>query len=241
MILFGFISLLIWLINTHQLTLYINSRFARLEEIAGFILLPLCIIQALGIVRPAHAFDSSHNHVSHWRYIPFAIILALAFLLPGNTLNANLVNNKGLDSQPISTFSTSETDRPLAAKLRNETPIEVTDGDYVEIMTEIKAHSQDYLGKEITMTGFVFRPPDAAKNRFSLFRYVIVCCTADTLPYGLLCELNDAGKYQNGTWISIKGTIRTSKYDDRVVPSIKIFSSQQIDEPKNPYVFPPSQ
>ncbi len=244
-VLFGFIALLMWLVNTYQLTLYINPRFKGLIEVAGWLLFPMAIIQSLCIVRSSYAFEPaphSHSHNSGWAYIPFILVLMLAFALPDNTLNANLVNSKGLNSQLSAPAAGGyEMTRPLAPKLRQMSQIEVTDRDYAEIMNELQFFSADYIGKEIQMTGFVFKPPEAANNQFSLVRYVVVCCTADALPYGVLCELKDAAKYKEGTWLTIKGVVQKTKYEDRSVPAIKITSLRQVPKPKEPYVFPPSQ
>ena len=244
-VLLGFITLLMWLVNTHQLTLYINPRFSGLIEIAGWLLFPMAIIQALSIIRVAYAFEQvphGHSHNSRLAYIPFIIVLMLAFALPGNTLNANLVNSKGLNSQLSAPASSGyEMSQPLAAKLRQDPLIEVTDRDYAEIMSELHFFSQDYIGKEIQMTGFLFKPQEATSSQFSLVRYVVMCCTADALPYGVLCELQDAAKYKEGTWLTIKGVIQKTKYEDKVVPSVRVISLQRIPEPKAPYVFPPSQ
>lgn len=241
-ILFGFITLIMWLTNTYQLSLYINPRFSSLLEISGWILLPMAIIQALCIIRIVYAHEARHQNHFHGGglvYAPFVILLALAFVLPGNTLNANLVNSKGINSQlsdaPTTTYEMS---RPLAPKLQQMSKIEVTDRDYTEIMSELQFFPQDYIGKEVHVTGFVFRGPEYSDSQFSLVRYVIVCCTADALPYGILCEVKDAAKYNDGTWLTIQGVVQTTKHGNESVPTIKITSMQQVPEPKEPYVFP---
>lgn len=241
-ILLGFVVLLMWLVRTQQLTLYINPKFTGLVEIASYLLLPMFLTQALTVFRPANAFHNHHHsHLGRLMYIPFMLVLGLAFALPNNTLNASFVNAKGFNSQLSAPVSTYEMSRPLAPQLRQLSSIEVIDRDYTEIMSEIQFFPQDYIGKEIVMTGFVFRPPGSADNQFSLVRYVVMCCTADALPYGVLCELPDADKYEEGTWLSIKGFLQRTTYEDKTVPAIKITSLKQVPEPKNPYVFPPSQ
>lgn len=244
-ILLGFIALLAWLVNTGQLTLYIHPRFAGLIEIAGWLLLPMAVLQALSIVRAASPFEQrphAHSHNSQWTYLPFLIVLILAFALPGNTLNVNMVNSKGLNSQlaapPATTYEMS---RPLAPQLRQMSRIDVTDRDYAEIVNELQFFPQEYAGKKIRMTGFVFRPPETPKSQFSLVRYVVMCCTADALPYGILCELEDAAGYQDGTWLTIEGVVQNATSEDKTIPLIKITSLQQVAEPEAPYVFPPSQ
>lgn len=238
LILFGFIILILSLISSQQLTLYINPKFASLVELANYLLFPLLAAQLLAIFRPAHPLHQQHSHDSRWTYLPFVIVLALAFALPNHTLNANLVSTKGFNSQTASAAKV-EMSRPLADALRQAPAITVTDKDYTEIMNELQFFPQDYIDKEISMTGFVFKPPKLAPNQFSLVRYVVVCCTADALPYGILCELTAGTGYEEGTWLTVKGRIRQASYEDQMVPSIQITSVKKIPEPEKPYVFPP--
>jgi putative membrane protein len=74
----------------------------------------MAIIQTLSIVRVVYAYEAlhqGHRHGGRMSYAPFVILLALAFALPSNTLNANLVNRKGLNSQlaapPATTYEMS--------------------------------------------------------------------------------------------------------------------------------------
>lgn len=240
-ILAGFLTLLIWLVSTQQLSLYINPRFKVLTELSGFVLFAMLIVQAVTIIRPA-AFNSgrhTHSHGGRWSYLPFIIVLTLAFWVPGNTLNANLVSTKGLNSQlSAAAKDLKDMPRPLAVELKKTRSIKVTDLTFTEVMSELQFFPEDYIGKELTVTGFVFRPPAATKNQFSIVRYVVMCCTSDALPYGVLCELTGADKYEEGTWLSLSGVIQMTKYEDRLVPSIKVTSQRIVEQPKNPYVFP---
>jgi putative membrane protein len=240
-ILFGFISLLTWLIMTDQLSLYINPNFSILVQLSCFLLLPMLSIQVLDVLVPARSITEHHVHTPrrYWTYIPFLAILILAFALPDNTLNANLVTTRGLNSQ-LNTVVTSQQDlpRPLAAEFSQMSAIPVTDLNYTEAVSEMTTFPKEYLGKKVTMTGFVFRSPGLKSNQLSLVRYVIVCCTSDTLPYGLMCEVPDAQKYPEGSWLTIEGVLQMSTFEDRDVPAIKVTSAKSIDKPKNPYIFP---
>ena len=240
-ILLGFISLLIWLSITEQLPLYINPKFLLLIQLSCFLLIPMLAIQVFDALLPANTTDEHHCHTpsGFWVYIPSLAVLVLGFAIPDNTLNANLVANRGLNS-PINkaVTSTQEVSRPLAAELSQMELIKVTDLNYTEAVSEVTDFSKDYIGKKVSMTGFVFRSPGLKSNQLSLVRYVILCCTADSLPYGLMCEISDAQKYPVGSWLSIQGVIQMSTYEEKAVPVIKIISATPIDEPKKPYIFP---
>ncbi|MBP2652300.1 MAG: hypothetical protein H6Q74_3125 [Firmicutes bacterium] len=244
-ILLGFAALTIWLSNTNQLALYINPRFNDFVELSSFLLFPLGVIQLLIVIRPTH--EHEHRHTNRLSYLPFLAVLGLAFMVPGNMLSANLVGNKGLNrainvaTPAPSSVSAPAIYRPLAAKLHQAQRIEVTDRDYTEIISELELFPTDYLDKKITLTGFVFRPPGITSSQFSLVRYVIVCCAADARPYGVLCELNNAAQYPDGTWLTISGVIENSRYDGKVVAAVNIKSLKQVEIPAAPYVFPFSQ
>jgi putative membrane protein len=253
-ILSGFTVLLVLLISTQQLSLYINPRFTGLTELTIGLLSTMFGVQMLRIFRPVNVFgyQQIHTHASSWIYIPFFIVLGLAFALPENILNANLVSTKGLNTQ-ISVMTSTQTTakppanaiqemaRPLAVELQHSQLIQITDSNYTEVMNELEMFPDDYVGKKISMTGFIFKSPSDANNQFSLVRYVIVCCTADALPYGVLCELDKADTYLEGTWLNVSGVIAKTKYEDKDVPTVKITSLKKVDQPKNPYVFPPAQ
>lgn len=237
-ILLGFIILLGWLDITNQLPLYINPKFIILTESSCYLLIPMFVIQLLSALLPAPNNNEQHchHHSGPWKLLPFLAVLIIVFAVPDNTLNANLVNNKGLNTQ-ISD-SVQDVPRPLAPELKLLSLIKVTNLNYTEVISEINGFPNDYIGKKVMITGFVFRNPELAKNQISLVRYVVMCCTADSLPYGVMCEGANVENYPDGTWLSIEGVIQMSKYEDKNVPAVKITSLQPIKEPKEPYVYP---
>jgi putative membrane protein len=229
-----------WLDLTEQLPLYINPKFTILIEISYCSLIPMLIICLLDTFLHTNK-PHEHSKLGQLRYIPFFAVLLLAATLPNNTLNANLVNNKGLNSTlTLNTTSATIQDipRPLAKQFHQADSIKVTDLNYTEATSEINDFSGDYLGKEISMTGFVFRSPGLTNSQLSLVRYVITCCVADSLPYGVMCEIKDAKNYPDGTWLSIEGTVQMGHYENKDTPFIKVTSAKQIEAPKKPYVFP---
>lgn len=119
--------------------------------------------------------------------------------------------------------------------------LSVTQSNFVETIQDIYEHRSNYLGREISVIGFVYRNPDLSDTQFVVVRYLIICCAADASPYGLLCESSEAKKYPQGTWLSVRGTLKTGKFNDREVPSIKVTSVERIDTPQNPYVYLTSQ
>lgn len=238
-LLFGFWVFLIWLDLTEQLPLYINPKFIIFTELSYCLLLPMLIIRLFDTF--LHSSES-HNH-SKWSqlsYVPFFIVLLLAAALPTNTLNANLVSSKGLNNTLLLNNPSGmmqDVPRPLAKQFHQIDTIQVTDLNYTEAVSEINDFAEDYLDKKISMTGFVFRSPDTT-GQLSLVRYVITCCVADSLPYGVTCEIKNAENYADGTWLSIEGNLKIRQQENKTIPFIKVTSVKQIEAPKKPYVFP---
>lgn len=112
--------------------------------------------------------------------------------------------------------------------------IQVDNSNYLAVVRQINRHPEDYAGGEINFTGFVYKGEGTAANQFSLARYVITCCTSDALAIGLACETKDGSQYAEGTWLSIKGSIKMSK---NAKPVIIVSSVHQIAQPQNPYIY----
>ncbi|SEP10263.1 TIGR03943 family putative permease subunit [Propionispora vibrioides] len=235
LLLTGLISLFVWLDMTDQFSYYINPRFSPLVRYAYWLLLPLLVIQFFDLLLPS----PSHTHHHYGKYLPFCIILLLAVLLPDQMLNASLVASKGLNSQTtVLATAVASQPRPLKEALQQAETIVVDSNNYTEVMSEINDFPQDYIGKKLTMTGFVFRSPGLGDRQLSLVRYVMVCCAADALPYGVMCETADAKKYPDGTWLSGTGVIAMGRYKDQDTPVIQLTSVEKVAAPEKPYVFP---
>lgn len=238
LLLTGLISLFVWLDMTDQFFYYINPRFSPLVRYAYWLLLPLLVIQFFDMLLPLPTYPH-HPHRHYGKYLPFCLILLLTVLLPDQMLNASLVTSKGLNGQAtvLATAAPSQP-RPLKEALQQAKTIEVNDTNYTEVMSEINDFPQDYLGKQITLTGFVFRSPGLTDRQLSLVRYVMVCCAADALPYGVMCETADAKKYPDGTWLSGTGVIALGRYKEQDTLVIQLTAVEQVAEPAKPYVFP---
>jgi len=239
-ILLGFMNLLGWLIRTQQLALYINPKFLLLGEIAYYVLLIMAIILVVNIVKPSscHSKEVCCASFSRWTYVPFIIVLVLALLIPENTLNANFVANKEMNSQiPKAAPTKKAAPRPLAAEFGQTQLITITENNFIEGIRELTLYPQDYQGKEISITGFVYKGRVTGNNEFSLVRYIIVCCASDAMPYGLLCETDEADRYSEETWLSVRGVIKVGQYNNKDSLIVKISSIKQIEKPSKPYVY----
>ena len=79
--------------------------------------------------------------------------------------------------------------KQAAKKYVDKKVIQVTTENYMEVMEVIYDYPDQFAGKTIELTGFVYNDPNNKNSQF-LFRFGIVHCIADSGVYGLL---NDGG------------------------------------------------
>jgi len=235
LILLGFIVLLSWLTLTKQLILYTNPKLGGLVELAGYVLFLMFITQTLSIFKPATCPTEQPQKLqfSLWKYLPFLTVLTLAFTVPSNTLSASLINNKGLNSEFATASTTMKASpRPLAAELQQQQFIQITDNNFIAALREINRYSQDYVGKEVSLSGIIHKVNDS--HEFSLVRYMIVCCASDAMPFGLSGKSDQLANFEEGSWVSMRGVIQKGSQE---TPVIKVLSLEQTAKPANPYVY----
>ncbi|MBU8908814.1 TIGR03943 family putative permease subunit [Desertibacillus haloalkaliphilus] len=126
----------------------------------------------------------------------------------------------------------------LANELLEEDRIIVTDENYLDVMTVLDMHLDQFIGREIEIMGFVYREPDFEENQLVVARFSMTCCVADAAVYGTLVEFPEAEQFENDTWIQISGTIDQSQYNEFIVPLVHLREIEVIEAPDQPYVFP---
>jgi putative membrane protein len=239
LILFGYMMFLTWLIGTNAIQLYIHPRYLQLTQMTVMVLLVLVIVQALQIIylkQDNHCRHSSRTLRSWLGYMPFLVSLLLAFCLPSSTLNAKLVGTKGFNTGV--TAVSEETLAGFAVTMQQMAMIEVTDENYINIISELRLHPEKYAGKQITVTGFVYKDLSFPASNLALVRFVTFCCSADAIPAGILCQVADEQNYPIGTWLTVQGTLAVSEHQKKTIPLISAARVTPVEEPAQPYIYP---
>lgn len=238
-ILLGYIIFLSWLLGTHDIRFYINPRYSHLTEITVNTLLLLLVIQGVQVFYIKKESQCNHPPTKwNWTvYIPFIASLVLALALPSSSLDAKLVSMKGFNTRIIVTDKQSLPESTIL-QLQQTSTIQVTDQNYTYVLSELTLHPDNYVGKKLTLVGFVYKDSSFSSSQLALIRYVIFCCSADAMPYGLLCQLPEGQNYPTGTWLNVHGTVQVSQYQNKALPIIYVDSATPIDEPDRSYVYP---
>ncbi|MBA2941960.1 TIGR03943 family protein [Paenibacillus sp. CGMCC 1.16610] len=109
---------------------------------------------------------------------------------------------------------------------------------YMEILSSIDLFKNNFIGKKIELTGFVYREDNMASNQFVVGRFAVSCCSADATPYGVMIDFPTAATYPKDMWVKVTGTVQNGSYNGNDIFIIKAMQVDKIAAPSSPYVYP---
>lgn len=118
-------------------------------------------------------------------------------------------------------------------------PSEIPVSNYTNVLKAVHDNLDNYIGQEISFSGYVYRVFDLKDNQFVLARNMIIDSNFQTLVVGFLCECDNANELKDNEWVHITGTIEKGDYHGEI-PVIKIKKIQKIQKPSDEFVYPPN-
>ncbi|WP_027084498.1 TIGR03943 family putative permease subunit [Cohnella panacarvi] len=126
----------------------------------------------------------------------------------------------------------------LGKRLYPKDTIHVNAEGYLELLTTLDLYKDNFKGKDIVISGFVYREDDMGKDEFVVSRMAMQCCSADATPYGFLVRSDMGSSLNNDTWINMTGTLSTTVYRDNEIIRLEAKKIEVISAPDDPYVYP---
>jgi putative membrane protein len=126
----------------------------------------------------------------------------------------------------------------LANELKDKDVIIVEDENFLDIMTVMDIYQEDLLGKTVEIMGFVYREPGMNMDELVVARFSMTCCTADSAVYGLLIKGEETRKFENDTWIRVRGKMDIAEFNGWMIPILQLEEAVEVPEPDSPYVYP---
>ncbi|MBD2868069.1 TIGR03943 family putative permease subunit [Paenibacillus arenilitoris] len=123
-------------------------------------------------------------------------------------------------------------------QLVREPVISVPEKQFIETLTTLDLFREAFIGKEVELTGFVYREDDMGEGRFAVSRFAMNCCSADAMPYGLMIEWPKAIDYANDEWVTVKGKLVASTYLENEIIMLEATKLERVEAPESPYVYP---
>ncbi|BBH20572.1 hypothetical protein Back11_19170 [Paenibacillus baekrokdamisoli] len=127
----------------------------------------------------------------------------------------------------------------LALKLyKKKAPITIKEEGFMELLTAVDLYMDNFVGKKMIVSGFIYREDDMAPNQFVVSRLAMQCCSADSSPYGVVVESNKSKDFPKDTWVTITGTIGKTVYNKNTIMKLDAVKIEKIKASKTPYVYP---
>lgn len=126
----------------------------------------------------------------------------------------------------------------FAKQILTSNYIEITNSNYTNILMDAYDNIDKYLGKNITVTGYVFRLPDFGNNEFVIARDMLVDENHSQVV-GFLCNYNQISQYETNSWVKINGIIEKGHYFGEI-PIIRVKSIKKVTTPNEIFVSPPN-
>lgn len=247
-----------------KLNQYINTHYTYLAFISMGLSLILAIVQLIIWVKNLKMHNHLSGKIAALTspmILVFPILVAL--LVPTVTLDAKTVSAKGY-TFPLSAGSDPETAqqegtdiqylRPDTSlyftasgyqkemaksleKYKGSNLLTITTENYMEVMELIYLYPEDFLGRDIRFTGFVYNEPEHEGAQF-LFRFGIIHCIADSGVFGLLTKGGQVS-YPDNSWVTVTGQLTLEYHQElgQTLPTLHIKEEKQVNQPENPYVY----
>ncbi|WP_426451626.1 TIGR03943 family putative permease subunit [Paenibacillus sp. S-38] len=125
-----------------------------------------------------------------------------------------------------------------AKELYNQKLITIREDLYMETLTTLDLYLDQFVGKKLQLTGFVYRQDEMSPKQFVVGRFSIQCCSADAAPFGVLAEYTKAETLAADSWVTVTGTIRKTKFSDMEIMQLQVEKVAKAEPAKTPYVYP---
>ncbi len=147
-------------------------------------------------------------------------IIAIVRMLTKISKDKTIINSDCLPSNEIATL--------------NET-------NYTNILKMVHDNLSNYIGQQISFTGYVYRVPNIKENEFILARDMYIDSKhLQSVVVGFLCFCDNAKDFEDGEWVKITGTIEKGEYFGEI-PVLRISNIEKTSAPENKFVEQPDE
>lgn len=114
----------------------------------------------------------------------------------------------------------------------------IQSSNYTNILKSTHDNLDNYIGKKVNFSGYVYRIYDFKDSEFVLARDMVISSDNQTVVVGFLCDSKNAKDFEDRTWVEITGEITKGDYHGEI-PIIKISDIKKCDKPNDAFVYPP--
>ncbi|HOO27088.1 MAG TPA: TIGR03943 family protein [Lachnospiraceae bacterium] len=113
----------------------------------------------------------------------------------------------------------------------------ITDDIFADWYCDVYDYLDEFVGKKCSYLAQVYSMDDFKEDQFLAGRYFMVCCAADLVGYGIICESDRRGELTDDEWITVTGTIASCEYNGYMVPLLTDVTITDGEEPEVAYIY----
>jgi uncharacterized repeat protein (TIGR03943 family) len=215
---------------THQLTWYINARFAIIVEM-GIVFLAILVYRLILEIRHASPDHEDRPVVSPLNLFIMLIPLLVGLLIPARPLGSSAISAKGFNlSSPL--ISSKAAGQQFETESEQRTIM-----DWLNLF-QIEDDLNPLMGQKASVVGFVYHDPRLSAGQFFVSRIVISCCAADGFPVVMMVDWPEAAALKPDTWVRVSGPVDQVQFNKQALPLIHAKTVEVVPQPDQPYLFP---
>lgn len=113
----------------------------------------------------------------------------------------------------------------------------ITDDIFAAWYCDVYDYVDNFEGKKCQYLAQVYSMDDFKDNQFLAGRNFMVCCAADLVGYGILCESDIRSELTDEEWITVTGTIAKYEYNGYSVPMLTDVTITKAEAPDDEYIY----
>ncbi|WP_238883456.1 TIGR03943 family protein [Clostridium sp. YIM B02551] len=183
-------------------------------------------------------FTTISNRPSSKVIILFIFTILVGFGASHAGIDTTIVDTKGVKA--VNKLANVAGQMTPEERKRN-LPLNINDNNFVNTLSDVFQHINDYNGRAITLSGFVHKQDGLNNNEFIISRLYMSCCAADAQIIGPIGRLRDSTELKEGQWVTVQGKLsaKSQATDGQLTttPVVIIDSVKTIPKPNSPYVY----
>lgn len=113
----------------------------------------------------------------------------------------------------------------------------ISDDIFAEWFGDVYDNLDDFVGMKCQYLAQVYSMDGLEENQFLAGRYFMVCCAADLVGYGIVCQSDNGSELNDDEWITVTGTIDKYDFDGDTVPILTDVSITKAEAPAIEYIY----
>jgi len=115
---------------------------------------------------------------------------------------------------------------------------DIPSNQYTNVLKEVHDNLDDYVGKELSFVGYVYKIDYLEQNQFVLARNMIINSASQTVIVGFLSESDKVNQFESLSWVKVTGTIEKGNLDGEI-PLLRVTNIESASKPEDEFVYPP--